>query len=97
MATAGCKITLIGDKAQSIYSFAGAYIANIDDFTAPDIKTYSIADNHRSTQNIVYFLNKLRKDLVQKSLREECFEKVTIVCGDSISAYKTASSICSMH
>lgn len=94
MAAAGCKITLIGDKAQSIYSFAGADIANIDNFTAPNIKLYSIADNHRSTQNIVDFLNKLRSDLKQKSLRKECYEKVTIVCGDSISAYKTASSIC---
>ena len=94
MAAAGCKITLIGDKVQSIYSFAGADIANIDNFTAPDIKTYYIADNHRSTQNIVDFLNMLRRDLEQKSHREECFEKVTFVCGNSISAYKTASSIC---
>lgn len=94
MAVAGCKITLIGDKAQSIYSFAGADIANIDNFTAPDIKTYSIADNHRSTQHIVDFLNKLRSDLVQNSLRYESFDKVTIICGNSISAYEKASSIC---
>lgn len=94
MAASGCKITLIGDKAQSIYSFAGADIANIDNFTAPDIKTYSIADNHRSTKNIVDFLNKLRNDIEQKSLRDECFEKVTIIGGNCISAYEKASSIC---
>lgn len=94
MADAGCRITLIGDKAQAIYTFAGADIANIDRFTAPDIKTYTIEDNHRSTQNVVDFLNKLRPEFVQKSLREGVFEKVTFVCGDSITAYKTASAIC---
>lgn len=94
LAEAGCKITLIGDKAQSIYTFAGADIANIDNFVAPGIKTFTIADNHRSTQNIVDFLNILRTDLEQKSLRKECFEKVTIVCGNSVDAYKTALKHC---
>lgn len=94
LAGKGCKITLIGDKAQSIYTFAGADIANIDNFTAPGIKTYTIADNHRSTQNIVDFLNIIRPEFVQSSLREECFEKVTIVCGNSTTAYITALTIC---
>ena len=94
LAEAGCKITLIGDKAQSIYTFAGADIANIDNFVAPGIKTYTIADNHRSTQNIIDFLNILRSDLKQKSLRKECFEKVTIVCGNSVGAYKAALKHC---
>lgn len=94
MAGLGCKITLIGDKAQSIYTFAGADIANIDNFTTPDIKTYTIADNHRSVQNIVDFLNILRPEFEQKSLRDENFEKVTIVCADSVSAYSTVSEIC---
>ncbi|MBP5713783.1 MAG: ATP-dependent helicase [Prevotella sp.] len=94
LAEAGCKITLIGDKAQSIYTFAGADIANIDNFTAPGIKTFTIADNHRSTQNIIDFLNILRTDLEQKSLREERFEKVTIVCGNSVDAYKKALDHC---
>lgn len=94
MAAIGCKITLIGDKAQSIYTFAGADIANIDNFTVPGIKIFTIADNHRSSQNIVDFLNILRPDFEQKSLREERFEKVTIVCGDSTTAYKVASSVC---
>ena len=94
LAEAGCKITLIGDKAQSIYTFAGADMANIDTFVAPGIKTYTIADNHRSTQNIIDFLNILRTDLEQKSLRKECFDKVTIVCGNSMDAYKTALKHC---
>ncbi|MCR5711781.1 MAG: ATP-dependent helicase [Prevotella sp.] len=94
LAEKGSKITLIGDKAQSIYTFAGADIANIDRFTAPDIKTFSIEDNHRSAQHVVDFLNILRPDFVQKSLRDECFEKVTIVCGDSISAYQSTTKIC---
>ena len=94
LAEEGCKITLIGDKAQSIYTFAGADVANIDNFTAQGIKTFTIADNHRSTQNIVDFLNKLRTDFEQKALREENFDKVTIVCGDSIKAYNTALAIC---
>ena len=94
LAEAGCKITLIGDKAQSIYTFAGADMANIDTFVAPGIKTFTIADNHRSTQNIINFLNILRTDLEQKSLRKECFDKVTIVCGNSMDAYKTALKHC---
>lgn len=94
LAEAGCKITLIGDKAQSIYTFAGADIANIDNFVAPGIKTFTIADNHRSTQNIIDFLNILRIDLEQKSLRKECFEKVTVVCGNSVEAYKKALKYC---
>ena len=94
LADEGCRITLIGDKSQSIYTFAGAYIANIDTFTAPGIKTFTIADNHRSTQNIVDFLNKIRPEFTQKSLREECFEKVTIICGNSTTAYTEASTIC---
>lgn len=94
LAEAGCKITLIGDKAQSIYTFAGANIANIDNFVAPGIKTFTIADNHRSTQNIIDFLNILRTDLEQKSLRKECFDKVTIVCGNSMDAYKKALKHC---
>ena len=94
LAEAGCKITLIGDKAQSIYTFAGADIANIDNFVAPGIKTFTIADNHRSTQNIINFLNILRIDLEQKSLRKECFEKVTVVCGNSVEAYKKALKYC---
>ena len=94
LAGEGCKITLIGDKAQSIYSFAGADMANIDNFTAPGLKTYTIADNHRSTQKIVDFLNKIRPEFVQRSLRKECFEKVTIVCGNSTTAYTTALSMC---
>ena len=94
LAEAGCKITLIGDKAQSIYTFAGADMANIDTFVAPGIKTFTIADNHRSTQNIIDFLNILRTDLEQKSLRTECFEKVTIVCGNSVDVYKKAMEYC---
>lgn len=94
LAEAGCRITLIGDKAQSIYTFAGADIANIDNFVASEIKTFTIDDNHRSTQNIIDFLNILRTDLKQKSLRKECFEKVTIVCGNSVDAYKTALKHC---
>ena len=94
LAEAGCKITLIGDKAQSIYTFAGADIKNIENFVAPGIKTFTIADNHRSTQNIIDFLNILRIDLEQKSLRKECFEKVTVVCGNSVEAYKKALKYC---
>ena len=39
-------------------------------------------------------MNTRNRPIFNKSLRKECYEKVTIVCGDSISAYKTASSIC---
>ena len=49
------NICVVGDDAQSIYAFRGANIQNILNYERdyPDVKTYKLEQNYRSTQNIV--------------------------------------------
>ena len=49
------KFCLVGDDAQSIYSFRGANIGNILTLEKryPDLKVFKLERNYRSTQNIV--------------------------------------------
>ena len=49
------KICVVGDDAQSIYSFRGANIANILDMdkNIPGLRIYKLERNYRSTQNII--------------------------------------------
>jgi DNA helicase-2/ATP-dependent DNA helicase PcrA len=53
------NICVVGDDAQSIYSFRGANIYNILNFKKDytDAKTVSLEQNYRSTQNIVNAAN----------------------------------------
>lgn len=55
------NICVVGDDAQSIYSFRGAKIENIlrfrDDY--PESKTFKLEQNYRSTQNIVNAANSI--------------------------------------
>lgn len=57
------RVCVVGDDAQSIYSFRGANIDNILNFKAtyPDTKTFKLEQNYRSTQNIVDAANSLIK------------------------------------
>lgn len=54
-------LTVVGDDAQSIYSFRGANIDNILQLKQvyPDCKTFKLERNYRSTQNIVNAANSL--------------------------------------
>lgn len=54
-------LTVVGDDAQSIYSFRGAVIENILSFESsfPGAKTYKLQKNYRSTSNIVDIANSL--------------------------------------
>jgi DNA helicase-2/ATP-dependent DNA helicase PcrA len=53
------NICVVGDDAQSIYSFRGANIQNILNFQKEysDAKVYKLEQNYRSTQNIVNAAN----------------------------------------
>lgn len=53
------NVCVVGDDAQSIYSFRGANIENILSFKKdyPDLKTVKLEQNYRSTQNIVKAAN----------------------------------------
>lgn len=68
-------VGVVGDIAQSIYSFQGARPTDFENFSIDgkrEIKEYNINDNRRSTENIVNFCNFLRqsdKHVVQISKR----------------------------
>ena len=55
------NLFVVGDDAQSIYSFRGARIENILNFKNdyPDYKLYKLEQNYRSTKNIVDAANSL--------------------------------------
>jgi DNA helicase-2/ATP-dependent DNA helicase PcrA len=53
------NICVVGDDSQSIYSFRGANIQNILSFQKdyPEVKTFKLEQNYRSTKNIVNAAN----------------------------------------
>jgi DNA helicase II / ATP-dependent DNA helicase PcrA len=53
------NICVVGDDAQSIYAFRGANIQNILNFEKdyPELKTFKLEQNYRSTKNIVQAAN----------------------------------------
>lgn len=66
------KITVIGDVAQSIYSFQGAKPTQFENFSMPSMEEYAISGNRRSTNNIVHMCNYIRRNdsLEQNSIKE---------------------------
>mgnify|MGYP002630294660 CR=1 FL=1 len=67
------NICVVGDDAQSIYSFRGATIRNILNFEKdyPDLKVFKLEQNYRSTQTIVNAsggLISLNKDQIKKKV-----------------------------
>ena len=71
IASAYENICVVGDDAQSIYSFRGANIKNILNFRQdyPDFKLYKLEQNYRSSKHIVEAANsviKRNKDQINK-------------------------------
>lgn len=67
------NICVVGDDAQSIYSFRGANIQNILNFKKdyPDFKLFKLEQNYRSTKNIVEAANGViakNKDQIKKTV-----------------------------
>jgi len=79
------NICVVGDDAQSIYSFRGANINNILNFQKdfPDSKLFRLEQNYRSTKNIVNAANSIIK-YNQKRLKKnvwtnnESGEKISV-------------------
>ena len=84
------NICVVGDDSQSIYSFRGANINNILNFQKdyPEVKTFKLEQNYRSTKNIVRAANsvieknKTRLDKVVWTSNDE---------GESIKVMRTIS------
>lgn len=76
LADAHHRVCVVGDDAQSIYSFRGANIENILKFKEvyPEAKLFKLEQNYRSTQNIVNAANSLikqNKDQIKKTIYSE--------------------------
>lgn len=70
------RICVVGDDAQSIYSFRGADIRNILQFQSeyPEARLFKLERNYRSTQNIVNAANSLircNRDQIPKNVYSE--------------------------
>jgi DNA helicase-2/ATP-dependent DNA helicase PcrA len=50
-------VGVIGDTAQSIYGFQGAEPAKFASFNLPEMVNYQMAENRRSTNEIIQVLN----------------------------------------
>ncbi|MDR3180795.1 MAG: UvrD-helicase domain-containing protein [Prevotellaceae bacterium] len=96
------NISVVGDDAQSIYSFRGARIENILNFKNdyPEYKEYKLEENYRSTQNIVNAANSVIEKNTMR-LNKTCFsraetgEKIGILKAytDQEEAFMVVSSI----
>ena len=73
LAAANRNICVVGDDAQSIYSFRGADIGNILSFQKdyPEAQLFKLEQNYRSSKNIVNAANNIianNKDQIQKTV-----------------------------
>lgn len=83
-------ICVVGDDAQSIYSFRGADISNILNFQKdyPDAQLFKLEQNYRSTQTIVNAANSLIRHN-KGQIRKEVFSELNIGERISLATYMT--------
>ena len=81
------RICVVGDDAQSIYSFRGAKIENILSFQRdyPQAKVFKLEQNYRSTQTIVDAANSVI-DHNSRRLKKRCFSEGA--AGEKIRIFK---------
>ena len=84
------NICVVGDDAQSIYAFRGANIQNILNFERdyPEVSTYKLEQNYRSTKNIVNAASSVIKNN-KKQLEKEVWTANEE--GDKIKVIRNAS------
>lgn len=93
-------ICVVGDDAQSIYSFRGANIDNILKFKNqyPGCRIFKLERNYRSTRNIVNAANSLihkNKEQIQKTVYSENEEGNKIRVSASYSDYEEGYAVAS--
>jgi DNA helicase-2/ATP-dependent DNA helicase PcrA len=93
------NILVVGDDAQSIYSFRAANISNILEFPKrfPHSRTFRLETNYRSTPEILALANHIMKGNGKqfqknlRSVRNSCEKPVVVICSDS---YQQADFVC---
>ena len=93
-------ICVVGDDAQSIYSFRGANIDNILQFKNqyPGCRIFKLERNYRSTQNIVNAANSLihkNKEQIHKNVYSEKEEGSKVRISASYSDYEEGYAVAS--
>lgn len=88
-------IGVIGDKAQSIYSFQGADPTLFDAYEVDDSNIHTICSNYRSTNQIVGLLNRIRNDINQNPCENIDDIETILYVGERNEAYKKACELCS--
>lgn len=86
------RVCVVGDDAQSIYSFRGANIDNILGFTKRygETKIFKLEQNYRSTQNIVNAANSLIANNSEQ-IRKNVFSEQSV--GEPLMLYQAYSDI----
>ncbi len=100
------RVCVVGDDAQSIYSFRGANIENILTFkdTYPETKVFKLEQNYRSTKNIVEAANsliaknkyKIKKDVFSDNEQGEKIHVLTAY-SDIEEGYIVANKMQELH
>jgi DNA helicase-2/ATP-dependent DNA helicase PcrA len=100
------RVCVVGDDAQSIYSFRGANIGNILNFqtTYPETRLFKLEQNYRSTQTIVNAANSLiakNKEQIPKKVfsNNEVGDTIRVLCAysDYDEGYNIAGRIAEMR
>jgi DNA helicase-2/ATP-dependent DNA helicase PcrA len=94
------RLCVVGDDAQSIYSFRGADIDNVLKLKTiyPDLRIFKLEQNYRSTQNIVDAANSLihkNKEQIPKTVYSEKEKGSKVFLASSYSDYEEAYIVAS--